>query len=713
MKNEENKNMDEQLIISKINKNELDIQEKIKKKIDESNIKLEEYFLINKTWIEKFISLNHKEELFKELIFYVLKKVSFNPKKSIYQNKLKTYEYYNNIKIISKDIVPFLSSIINSENVYNNVSNKIIFIESKIIIIMEKENSLEILNENYIPEYLVYFGENKNITLEKMINIFIKELKLQIPSCINKDNIIFDYVTNSQYSITIINLNIISNKEKVSTNKIKGDNKLFLNKLWEDKYKKKLEKNLVEINNKLNANYQLQLNLSSENFNKRIKMQIEEQNKIFTENYNKSVIKLNNLKEEEDEEKENEKEKEKIIVKKKESNLEQKIFDDYFVILEKNKTFNIMKLEDQEKICSIFSPVLFCLSQITSLNKYLMENQSLIELYRLVEDTLTDIFFDFLKRLKELDEDNIDLSQKSIFRENSNLVFNFLLPKIKDDSNIIINSPGDVLSIILDFFDREQDKYFKYISDEESIIELNKNKKYDRYNEEQMLQKFVDSHSIERKTFIYNKFHFIIKTSRLCKVCHKCSFNYKSFPILKIPLIKSKSIISPNQPDYEIYNALLCKICFPENISQLISPSYSSIKKEFCENCNKYNEIIYDNSIFTLKEYFIINLDREKDPQNEMMFIYPEILDLRKHSKCIINLYQLIGVICKKIDGNDKKTDDLSNENSKFVCYFKIQKSNKWIVFDENYKLSESKNNTKIFDFKGVCVLIYSKIEEE
>ena len=323
MKNEENKNMDEQLIISKINKNELDIQEKIKKKIDESNIKLEEYFLINKTWIEKFISLNHKEELFKELIFYVLKKISFNPKKSIYQNKLKTYEYYNNIKIISKDIIPFLSSIINSENAYNNVSNKIIFIESKIIIIMEKESSLEILNEKYIPEYLVYFGENKNITLEKMINIFIKELKLQIPSCINKDNIIFDYVTNSQYSITIINLNIISNKEKVSTNKIKGDNKLFLNKLWEDKYKKKLEKNLVEINNKLNANYQLQLNLSSENFNKRIKMQIEEQNKIFTENYNKSVIKLNNLKEEEDEEKENKKEREKIIVKKKESNLEQ------------------------------------------------------------------------------------------------------------------------------------------------------------------------------------------------------------------------------------------------------------------------------------------------------------------------------------------------------------------------------------------------------
>ena len=48
---------------------------------------------------------------------------------------------------------------------------------------------------------------------------------------------------------------------------------------------------------------------NTEDFNKKLKSQIEEQNKIFSENYNKSVIKLNNLKENEDEEKE-----EKIII---------------------------------------------------------------------------------------------------------------------------------------------------------------------------------------------------------------------------------------------------------------------------------------------------------------------------------------------------------------------------------------------------------------
>ena len=135
-------------------------------------------------------------------------------------------------------------------------------------------------------------------------------------------------------------------------------------------------------------------------------------------------------------------------------------------------------------------------------------------------------------------------------------------------------------------------------------------------------------------------------------------------------------------------------------------------KKEHCENCKKYKEIIYNNSIFAVRQYLIVDIDRENDPKNEMIFIYPEILDLRNQSKCIINLYQLIGVITKKINDNNNK-DDLYNEKAKYICYFKMKKNNKWIVFDENYKLSELKSNEKIYDFKGVSVLVYSKIEGE
>ena len=711
---EEYEKIDDKLIISQINKFEFDIQAKLRLQFEQNALDAEEYYLVNKSWINKYISLNQKEELYKELIYFILKKISFNPRKYTYQSFLKKYDYYNNIRIIPKNIFKNLLSIINNEGDNNTVIEKLILIESKIILILENDNSLEILNDNYYPQYLLYFGENKNMNIDKMINIFVKEMKLKIPESINKNSIIFDYVTCSKNFITIINLNILLNKEKINSNKIREDNNNIMNKLWEDKFKLKLEKNFEEINNKLKADYQIQINQNTEDFNQKIKEQMEEQNKIFTENYTKSVIKLNNLKEEEKEEEEKEEkedDKEDIIINNDNKNLENKIFDDYFVIIGNNKKFNIMEIKDKDKICSIFSPVLFCFSQMTTLTQYFKENEELIELYKYVEDTLCVVFFEFFKRLQNLDSEKINLSQKGIFKENSNLVFNYLISKMNENSEII-HSPGDLLSMILENLEIEQDKYFKYVSEDESRIELNKNKIYDIYNEQDMLQKFVDSHSIEHKTFIYEKFHNIVKASRLCKVCKKCSYNYKSFPTLKIPLNRSKSLISPNQPDYEIYNALLCKICFPDNLSQLLSPSYDSIKKEFCENCNKYNEIIYNNNIFAVKEYLIVNLDRENDPKNEMIFIYPEILDLRGQSKCIINLYQLVGVICKIINENDNNVEDKNEENSKYISYFKMKKSNKWIVFDENYKLSELQNNEKIFNFKGVSVLIYWKIED-
>ena len=95
-----------------------------------------------------------------------------------------------------------------------------------------------------------------------------------------------------------------------------------------------------------------------------------------------------------------------------------------------------------------------------------------------------------------------------------------------------------------------------------------------------------------------------------------------------------------------------------------------------------------------------------------MMFIYPEILDLRKQSEVIINLYQLIGVICKQINEKNDNDENILNENAKYICYFKIEKSDKWLIFDENYKLSELKKNEDAFNFRGVSILIYSKIIE-
>ena len=51
-----------------------------------------------------------------------------------------------------------------------------------------------------------------------------------------------------------------------------------------------------------------------------------------------------------------------------------------------------------------------------------------------------------------------------------------------------------------------------------------------------------------------------------------------------------------------------------------------------------------------------------------MIFIYPETLDLWKHSKCILNLYQLTGVICKKINENNYNINDV--DDGEYVNFF-------------------------------------------
>ena len=264
MKNEKNEKMNDKLIISKIKKFEIEIQERLKQKTDENSIKIEEYFIINKSWIQKYIQLNQKEELFKDFIYLMLKKISFNPHKYFYQKDTKKYEYYNNIKLIPRDIVQNLL-LMNKKNIV--ILTKTIIIESKIILISHNQDSLEILNEKYYPEYLLYFGENKDINAKKMINIFIKEMKLKIPDNLNENNLIFDFVANGNIIIKIINLKIILNKEQNYIDKLRDDNNDKINKLWEEKYKLKLEKNLDDIDKKLNEKYQNQLNINTKNFN--------------------------------------------------------------------------------------------------------------------------------------------------------------------------------------------------------------------------------------------------------------------------------------------------------------------------------------------------------------------------------------------------------------------------------------------------------------
>ena len=62
-----------------------------------------------------------------------------------------------------------------------------------------------------------------------------------------------------------------------------------------------------------------------------------------------------------------------------------------------------------------------------------------------------------------------------------------LISKVKDKL-YRLNSPGDILSVILENLDIEN----KFLIEEQStIVLMNDNKNYDIYNEQEMLQNFI------------------------------------------------------------------------------------------------------------------------------------------------------------------------------------------------------------------------------
>ena len=275
---------------------EIDLQLNQNQNDENSNFKINEYFLINNIWLEKYLSISKKENIFKEVIFFVLEKMSLTPHKYIYHYNQCNYTYLDNIKIIPKNILPYFLSIkkgnINRESNKDYNLSKIIFKSSKIIIILEDELSLEILNKNITPEYLLCFDKNQNINISQMINIYINEMKLNIPEN-SRNNIVYEYEMNNKIKLTIINLEKILEVQKIEKNNLSKDNYNKMNQLWDNKYKNKIDNHLNEITIKYNNDFKNQINLNNENLKKNLKNQKIEQNKIFENNYNNILNKIN------------------------------------------------------------------------------------------------------------------------------------------------------------------------------------------------------------------------------------------------------------------------------------------------------------------------------------------------------------------------------------------------------------------------------------
>lgn len=362
--------------------------------------------------------------------------------------------------------------------------------------------------------------------------------------------------------------------------------------------------------------------------------------------------------------------------------------------------------ELDKKLLSLINPVLFFLSQIKPLTDNMFEKAENFKLYKpFQQDLISTIYIDFLTDIKKSineDKDNFH----SIFMKYSELFINTLL--ISDNNIDNYKTPGELLSSILKILEEEEEKSSQYIKSLQgcSIMDINEIKKeYNIYSENDMLEKFLKEDNFKHDGFINRMLYNITKINSYCKNCKQTMYNYESNPTLEVFLSKSPPQISEKNSDYEMINTLLSKINFQKDLSSILYPNYFPQNLK-CEKCKKITEGQFTKNIQILKEGFFVNVNREQDPKNEMIFIYDEILDLSSQSNMISNYYQLFGVISKVPNEQNICYED------KYISYFRKGNEDSWVFFDENCELKELEKKELIFDFKGVSLLYYKRVEQ-
>ena len=233
--------------------------------------------------------------------------------------------------------------------------------------------------------------------------------------------------------------------------------------------------------------------------------------------------------------------------------------------------------------------------------------------------------------------------------------------------DLIINSLNDEL-INNQIIDEEPKEILDYFKEKESFKIYLKN-----------FQK--------KKSIVSDLFFSTVKIRKKCETYLLDRIFFESSPVINIYLESNNEIEFNN-------------ISLTENLKTLLNKDTKNIKEE-CNVCHGQHEIFVGRDIFATSSIIIININREKDPNNEIIFDYPEEFDGKKvingDDSLKLPKYELISVI--------KKVNNIEYMN----CY-KSFINNQWYAYT-NQKIFPLQNNMNhIFDKKNACILIYQRI---
>ena len=201
----------------------------------------------------------------------------------------------------------------------------------------------------------------------------------------------------------------------------------------------------------------------------------------------------------------------------------------------------------------------------------------------------------------------------------------------------------------------------------------------DQKNEAKMLDIFLKDYQERYKSIISNLFYGTIQTKSQCSNCKTIKYNFQIFSFLEFPLEQVNEFCFKNglrkyyngngNPDINLYE------CFHhyQNISTM-----NGDNQIYCNDCGKNCDALYGTFLYSMPNYFIINLNRGKNAVYKCNVIFPEILKLENFVKfnTINSTFQLKAVICHI---------GPSSMGGHFVAYCRHYMDNNWYKYNDSF----------------------------
>lgn len=209
---------------------------------------------------------------------------------------------------------------------------------------------------------------------------------------------------------------------------------------------------------------------------------------------------------------------------------------------------------------------------------------------------------------------------------------------------------------------------------------------YLKYNEDKVFEDFQKNY---QNTKISNCLYNIIKTQKRCEGCGTIQYSMENLPIIDI-------FLQANENDK--YN----NISFKEHFNSLLLDKEEEIVNEDCIICNIKKDKVVSKNLYYSSDLIIININRDKDPNNLVQFNYPEVFEKKdiindKNDKSFKNIIYEIFCVIKK---------DKANNNSQFKLFCKNFINNQWYSYD-NRNIKISNLNEAISDSRNTYLIIY------